>query len=85
MRHKRFRTSGSRDKKIQFVELVNKLEVEVTNLPANRIADPDRKGGKWRKYKEINLVDLNYKKTGYAHWQLVESGLNSVPRLRIMK
>lgn len=59
----------------------NSLVVEVTNLPANRIAALDRKGVKWRKYKEINLVDLNYKKTGYAHWQLVESGLNSVPKL----
>ncbi len=63
----------------------NTLEVEVTNLPANRIAALDRKGIPWRKYKEINLVDLNYKKTGYAHWQLMESGLNSVPCIEICK
>jgi len=59
----------------------NTIELEVTNLPANRIAALDRKGVQWRKFKEINLVDLNYKKTGYAHWQLMESGLNGAPRL----
>ncbi len=53
----------------------NLLEVEVTNLPANRIADYDRRGVDWRKFKEINFVDLNYKKTGYGHWQPVPSGL----------
>ncbi|MCQ2255609.1 MAG: glycosyl hydrolase family 2 [Bacteroidaceae bacterium] len=63
----------------------NTLEVEVTNLPANRIAALDRKNIPWRKYKEINLVDLNYKKTGYAHWQLMESGLNSVPCIEILQ
>ncbi len=63
----------------------NTLEVEVTNLPANRIAALDRKGIPWRKYKEINLVDLDYKKTGYGHWQLMESGLNSVPFIEICK
>jgi hypothetical protein len=55
---------------------LNKIEIEVTNLPANRIADYDRKGIKWRKFKEINLVDLNYKATGYGHWQPLPSGLN---------
>ena len=46
----------------------NILEVEVTNLPANRIAELDRQQVPWRRFKEINVVDLNYKKTGYAHW-----------------
>lgn len=53
----------------------NRLEVEVTNLPANRIADMDRRGVPWRIFKEINVVDINYKKTGYAGWQPVPSGL----------
>ncbi|MBE6287375.1 MAG: glycosyl hydrolase family 2 [Mediterranea massiliensis] len=53
----------------------NTIEIEVTNLPANRIADMDRNGIVWRIYKEINLVDLNYKKTGYGHWEPVYSGL----------
>lgn len=55
----------------------NTLRIEVTNLPANRIADLDRKGVAWRKFNEINVVDLNYKKTTYASWAPVPSGLNS--------
>lgn len=53
----------------------NMIEVEVTNLPANRIAEMDRQQVPWRKFKEINVVDRNYKKTGYGHWTPVESGL----------
>lgn len=55
----------------------NTLRIEVTNLPANRIARMDREGKEWRKMKEINVVDINYKKTSYSGWKPVESGLNS--------
>lgn len=55
----------------------NTIRIEVTNLPANRIADLDRKGVKWRKMNEINVVDINYKKTTYEGWDPVPSGLNS--------
>ena len=53
----------------------NELRIEVTNLPANRISELDRKGVKWRKMEEINVVDINYKKTTYADWEPVPSGL----------
>ena len=33
------------------------------------------------KFNEINIVDINYKKTGYAEWQPVASGLNSTVKL----
>ncbi len=59
----------------------NELRIEVTNLPANRIAELDRQGVKWRKMEEINVVDINYKKTLYSDWSLVPSGLNSSVRL----
>lgn len=59
----------------------NEIRIEVTNLPANRIADLDRKGVKWRKMEEINVVDLNYKKTTYEGWDLMPSGLNSYVKL----
>ena len=55
----------------------NTLRIEVTNLPANRISEMDRQGVKWRKFDEINVVDINYKKTSYANWETVKSGLNS--------
>ena len=59
----------------------NTLRIEVTNLPANRIAEMDRQGVKWRKMKEINVVDINYKKTTYEKWTPVPSGLNSTVKL----
>lgn len=55
----------------------NEIRIEVTNLPANRIRDLDKRGVKWRKMEEINVVDINYKKTLYDQWQLMPSGLNS--------
>ncbi len=59
----------------------NEIRIEVTNLPANRIADLDRRGVKWRKMEEINVVDINYKKTTYDSWEPVKSGLNSDVKL----
>lgn len=59
----------------------NTLRIKVTNLPANRIAELDRQGVKWRKMKEINVVDINYKKTTYENWTPVPSGLNSTVKL----
>ena len=55
----------------------NEIRIEVTNLPANRIRNLDQQGVKWRKMEEINVVDINYKKTLYDQWQLMPSGLNS--------
>ncbi len=60
---------------------INELRIEVTNLPANRIAELDRQGVKWRKMEEINIVDINYKKTLYDEWEPMPSGLNSEVKL----
>ena len=59
----------------------NAIRIEVTNLPANRIAAYDRRGIKWRKFNEINVVDINYKRTTYDSWTPVPSGLNSYVRI----
>jgi len=55
----------------------NSLKIYVSNLPANRIAEMDRQSIVWRKFKEINVVDLNYKRDNYANWAPVPSGLCS--------
>ncbi len=60
---------------------VNTIDIDVTNLPANRIADFDRRGVKWRIFKEINFVDVLYKNTTYGDWPIMPSGLTQVPRL----
>ena len=58
----------------------NTIEIEVTNLPANRIADMDKRGEVWRIFNEINVVDLNYQKTLYR-WEPLPSGLNGSVKL----
>lgn len=59
----------------------NLIEIEVTNLPANRIAELDRQNVSWRKFKEINFVGLNYKKNKYDSWEVLPSGLNGGVKL----
>lgn len=59
----------------------NLIEVEVTNLPANRIADMDRKNIEWRIFKDINMAKLNYVKGDYKNWSTIPSGLNGNVRL----
>lgn len=61
----------------------NRLEVYVTNLPANRIAEMDRQGIAWRKFKEINVVNLQYKRDLYSDWSPLPSGLCAEVRLLV--
>ena len=53
----------------------NVLEVEVTNLAANRVRDLDRRRVKWRIMKEINFVNIHYKPFDASEWQVAPSGL----------
>ena len=60
----------------------NTLEIDVTNLPANRIADYDRKGRKWKIFKDANIASVIGKKViDYSDWETVPSGLNSEVKL----
>ena len=61
----------------------NTLQIEVTNLPANAIADLDRRNVKWRIFKEINFVDINYKNSSYGNWKRVQSGLLGPVKIKI--
>jgi len=62
----------------------NTLEIEVTNLPANRIADYDRRKVPWRIFHDINIVNVYYKPDTYAHWNPVPSGLLTAPAIHEM-
>ena len=53
----------------------NTLEIEVTNLPANRIADYDRTGVQWRIFQEINFVSITYQPDMFNNWGIIPSGL----------
>ena len=48
------------------------MEIEVTNLSANRIRDMDRRKIDWQKFF---FVDVNYKKFNASNWSIMESGL----------
>jgi hypothetical protein len=59
----------------------NTIEIEVTNLSANRIRDLDRRKVDWKKFHEINIVDHNYKKFDASNWPDEPSGLLGPVRL----
>lgn len=53
----------------------NVLEIEVTNVSANRIRDMDRRGVKWKNFYDANVLNSNYKPLNAADWPLRKSGL----------
>ena len=53
----------------------NVLEVEVTNLPANRIRYMDRKRMAWKIFRDANFVNIDYRPFTAAHWPIMDSGL----------
>jgi hypothetical protein len=59
----------------------NVLEIEVTNVSANRIRDLDRRGVKWRNFHDINFVNIDYKPFDASNWPLADSGLLGPVRL----
>jgi hypothetical protein len=56
----------------------NELEIEVANLPANRVAELDRRGVDW---KTFFFVDIHYHPFDASQWSPVVSGLIGPVRL----
>jgi hypothetical protein len=53
----------------------NVLEVEVTNLSANRVRDLDRRKVAWKVFRDINMVNIDYKPFDASGWApIVRSG-----------
>ena len=64
----------------------NRIEIEVTNLPANYIVDLDRRGVEWRIFKDANVVsstDGRLLRTG--GWPVEPGGLGGEAVLQPMK
>ena len=59
----------------------NELEVEVTNLGANRLRWNDLNKVDWKYFTDINMVDINYKKFDASQWKPHPSGLLGPVRL----
>jgi hypothetical protein len=53
----------------------NLLEIEVTNLSANYMRLRDTQGPEWKKFDDINIVDITYKKFSASNWDPMPSGL----------
>lgn len=53
----------------------NVLEIEVTNLAANRIRYTDREGLPWKIFKDINIVDIDYRAMDASKWPVQPGGL----------
>jgi hypothetical protein len=53
----------------------NVLELEVTNVAANRIRDMDRRGIAWKIMRDINVVNIRYEPFNASNWPLELSGL----------
>lgn len=60
---------------VDLVQGRNVLEVEVTNLAANRIAELDRRKAPWKAFHEINFVNIDYKAFDASGWEARDSGL----------
>jgi hypothetical protein len=63
----------------------NVLEIEVTNLPANRIRDLDVRKVDWKIMKDINLASLRYRALDASAWRPEPSGLLGPVRLVPLK
>ena len=61
----------------------NVLEVEVTNLGANRLRWNDMNGVDWKHFSDINMVGLDYKKLDASKWKPLPSGLLGPVAVRV--
>ena len=53
----------------------NELKIAVTNLAANYMRLRDKKLPEWKKFYEINFVDIKYRPFDASNWQAMPSGL----------
>lgn len=60
----------------------NVLEVDVTNVAANRVRDLDRRHVQWKRFYEINFVNRDYKPFDASGWPVRTSGLVGPVTLR---
>lgn len=59
----------------------NELRIEVANLMANRIRYLELKGIPWKKFNDINFVNIQYEPFDASSWEPMKSGLEGPVRL----
>ena len=60
----------------------NQLEIDVTNLSANYMRLYDRQNPGWKKFYDINIVDIRYEPFDATKWQPMPSGLLGPVRIQ---
>ena len=63
-------------------EAGNRLEVEVTNLGANRLRWNDLNGVRWKYFTDINMVGYDYRPLDASKWPVLPSGLLGPVRIK---
>jgi hypothetical protein len=63
----------------------NLLEVVVTNVAANRIRDLDIRGENWKKFHDINFVNIEYQPFDASEWKVKEAGLLGSVKITSLK
>ena len=60
----------------------NTITIDVTGLPANYVAEMDRRGIVWRRFKDANIANLKGGRVSYyGNWDILPAGLNSTVKL----
>jgi hypothetical protein len=62
----------------------NVLEIEVSNLPANRVAALARAGAPRVRYHDIDFVDIRYRPFDPGGWAPLPSGIAGPAQLRLV-
>ncbi|GAB4025065.1 glycosyl hydrolase [Spirosoma koreense] len=62
----------------------NQLEIVVTNLSANYMRLYDRQNPGWKKFYDINIVDIRYEPFDASRWRPMESGLLGPVQIKSM-
>lgn len=65
----------------QLLKKNNKLELKVSNLMANRMVYLERNDVPWKKFHDINFVNIHYEEFDASNWELLPSGLLKAPEL----
>ena len=63
----------------------NVLEIDVTNVSANRVRDLDLRHVDWKIFRDINFVDFSYKPFDASKWPVRTSGLSGPVTLRALQ
>lgn len=63
----------------------NTIQIEVTNLSANRVRYLDRQKTPWKKFYDINIVDIRYQPFDASNWAPVPSGLKGPVKLMFQR